>query len=86
MLEVFTYNAEKSARAPQLDVAGFAYAELAGDPPPDLTEARPDGTTVYVDPDGFAFSARPTGASHRGTATARGACTATGSGRWVPPA
>jgi len=52
---------EKSSRAPQLDVAGFAYAELAGDPPPDLTETTtPDGTTVYVDPDGFAFSVRPT--------------------------
>ena len=61
VLEVFTYNAEKSSRTPQLDVAGFAYAELAGDPPPDLTEGTaPDGTTVYVDPDGFAFSVRPT--------------------------
>ncbi|GAA1571993.1 hypothetical protein GCM10009789_26930 [Kribbella sancticallisti] len=61
VLEVFTYEHEKSSRAPQLDVAGFAYAELAGDPPPDLTEATaPDGTTVYVDPDGFAFSVGPT--------------------------
>jgi catechol 2,3-dioxygenase-like lactoylglutathione lyase family enzyme len=60
VLEVFTYNTEKSGRAPQLDVAGFAYAELAGDPPSGLTEtAAPDGTTVYVDPDGFAFSVSP---------------------------
>jgi catechol 2,3-dioxygenase-like lactoylglutathione lyase family enzyme len=57
VIEVFTYNHEKSSRAPQLDVAGFAYADLAGDPPSDLTSvAAPDGTTVYVDPDGFAFS------------------------------
>jgi catechol 2,3-dioxygenase-like lactoylglutathione lyase family enzyme len=61
VLEVFTYTTEKTGRAPQLDVAGFAYAELAGDPPPDLTQAAaPDGTTVYVDPDGFAFSVSPT--------------------------
>ena len=34
-------------RAPQFDVAGFAYAELAGDPPLDLIEATaPDRTTV----------------------------------------
>jgi catechol 2,3-dioxygenase-like lactoylglutathione lyase family enzyme len=57
VIEVFTYNHEKTSREPQLDVAGFAYAELAGDPPPDLrTAVAPDGTTVYVDPDGFAFS------------------------------
>ncbi len=57
VIEVFTYETEKTSRDPQLDVAGFAYAELAGDPPPELTEATaPDGTTVYVDPDGFAFS------------------------------
>ena len=57
VIEVFTYETEKTGRAPQLDVAGFAYAELAGDPPPELAEATaPDGTTVYIDPDGFAFS------------------------------
>jgi catechol 2,3-dioxygenase-like lactoylglutathione lyase family enzyme len=57
VIEVFTYQREKTFREPQLDVAGFAYADLAGDPPPDLTErSAPDGTTVYVDPDGFAFS------------------------------
>jgi catechol 2,3-dioxygenase-like lactoylglutathione lyase family enzyme len=60
VIEVFTYKSEKTGRAPQLDVAGFAYAELAGDPPPELTEATaPDGTTVYIDPDGFAFSVGP---------------------------
>jgi catechol 2,3-dioxygenase-like lactoylglutathione lyase family enzyme len=57
VLEVFTYDVEKTSREPQLDVAGFAYAELAGDPPTDLVEATaPDGTPVYVDPDGFAFA------------------------------
>jgi catechol 2,3-dioxygenase-like lactoylglutathione lyase family enzyme len=58
VIEVFTYDHDKTFRTPQLDVAGFAYAELAGDPPRDLTSvAAADGTTVYVDPDGFAFSA-----------------------------
>jgi catechol 2,3-dioxygenase-like lactoylglutathione lyase family enzyme len=57
VIEVFTYDHDKTSRTPQLDVAGFAYAELAGDPPRDLTAlAGPNGTTVYVDPDGFAFS------------------------------
>jgi catechol 2,3-dioxygenase-like lactoylglutathione lyase family enzyme len=57
VIEVFTYQREKTFREPQLDVAGFAYADLAGDPPHDLVErSAPDGTTVYVDPDGFAFS------------------------------
>ncbi|WP_433157434.1 VOC family protein [Kribbella sp. CA-247076] len=57
VLEVFTYEVEKSSRAPQLDVAGFAYAELEGTPPTDFgTLVSPDGTTAYVDPDGFAFA------------------------------
>ena len=60
VIEVFTYEREKTSRTPQLDVAGFAYADLAGDPPRDLAAAEaPDGTTVYVDPDGFAFSVSP---------------------------
>ena len=57
VIEVFTYEVDKTSRAPQLDVAGFAYAELAGDPPTELaSSAAPDGTSVYVDPDGFAFA------------------------------
>jgi catechol 2,3-dioxygenase-like lactoylglutathione lyase family enzyme len=57
VLEIFTFDVDKSDRAPQLNVAGFAYAELAGDPPPDLTAVTaPDGATVYVDPDGFGFA------------------------------
>jgi catechol 2,3-dioxygenase-like lactoylglutathione lyase family enzyme len=57
VLEVFTYEVDKTDREPQLDVAGFAYAELAGDPPTDLAEqTAPDGTAVYVDPDGFPFA------------------------------
>lgn len=57
VLEVFTYEVGKTSREPQLDVAGFAYAELAGNPPADLaTATAPDGTSVYVDPDGFAFA------------------------------
>ncbi|MEV0285127.1 VOC family protein [Kribbella sp. NPDC050820] len=57
VLEVFTYQVPKTSRDPQLAVAGFAYAELEGKPPADLGNlVSPDGTTVYVDPDGFAFA------------------------------
>ncbi|HET6987373.1 MAG TPA: hypothetical protein VFI00_12190 [Kribbella sp.] len=57
VIEVFTYEVDKTSREPQLDVAGFAYAELAGGSPADLpSQAAPDGTTVYIDPDGFAFA------------------------------
>jgi catechol 2,3-dioxygenase-like lactoylglutathione lyase family enzyme len=57
VIEVFTYEVDKTSREPQVDVAGFAYAELAGDAPADLpSRTAPDGTTVYVDPDGFAFA------------------------------
>ena len=60
VIEVFTYDTEKTSRDPQLDVAGFSYAVLAGDPPSDLTKlSAPDGTPVYVDPDGFAFTVDP---------------------------
>ncbi|GAB3824412.1 VOC family protein [Kribbella italica] len=59
VIEVFTYDREKSARAPQLDVAGFSYAVLAGDAPTGLPAlTTPDGTQVHVDPDGFAFATR----------------------------
>jgi catechol 2,3-dioxygenase-like lactoylglutathione lyase family enzyme len=57
VLEVFTYEHEKTAREPQLDVAGFSYAVLAGDAPAELpTLTAPDGTDVHVDPDGFTFA------------------------------
>ncbi|MFF0341169.1 VOC family protein [Kribbella sp. NPDC004875] len=56
VLEVFTYDMDTSARAPQLDVAGFGYAELAGDAPDLPAVTSPDGTKVHVDPDGFPFA------------------------------
>ncbi|MGW7686000.1 VOC family protein [Kribbella sp. NPDC054772] len=56
VLEVFTYDVDTSQREPQLDVAGFAYAEIAGDAPDLPAVASPDGTKVYVDPDGFAYA------------------------------
>jgi hypothetical protein len=59
VIEVFTYQVAKTARTPQLDVAGFAYADLAGDPPKLAEVTGPSGDTVYVDPDGFAFSVSP---------------------------
>ncbi|MEU4294266.1 VOC family protein [Kribbella sp. NPDC026596] len=56
VLEVFTYEVDKTSREPQLDVAGFSHAELEGNPPdlPELISTA--GTKVYVDPDGFAFA------------------------------
>ncbi|RZT17622.1 catechol 2,3-dioxygenase-like lactoylglutathione lyase family enzyme [Kribbella sp. VKM Ac-2569] len=56
VLEVFTYDVPKTSRDPQLDVAGFAYAELEGDPPDLPVAISPDGTKVYVDSDGFAYA------------------------------
>ncbi|HWD79844.1 MAG TPA: VOC family protein, partial [Kribbella sp.] len=56
VIEVFTYDVGTTGRAPQLDVSGFAYAELTGNVP-DLPAAEsPDGTKVYVDPDGFTYA------------------------------
>jgi hypothetical protein len=37
-------------------VAGFAYAELVGDPADLPAETAPDGTKVYVGGDGLAFA------------------------------
>ena len=58
VLEVFTYEAELAARAPQLDVPGYAYAEIAGSEPdgasPVATVADVD---VVADPNGFLFAA-----------------------------
>lgn len=56
VIEVFTYDVATTGRAPQPDVAGFAYAELAGEAPDLPVVASPHGTTVYVDPDGFAYA------------------------------
>jgi catechol 2,3-dioxygenase-like lactoylglutathione lyase family enzyme len=56
VLEVFTYDVHTTDREPQMDVAGFAYAELDGDVPELASIASPDGTKVYVDPDGFTFA------------------------------
>ena len=59
VLEVFTYEAGTTGRAPQLDVPGFAYAELAGDRPADATPvAAVAGTEVLADPNGFLFATR----------------------------
>ncbi len=66
VLEIFTYDAEKSARPPQLDGPGFGYAELAGDLPVGSTAvvavaAGPRAVTggatdVVADPNGFLFA------------------------------
>lgn len=57
VIEVFTYQTAKQDRSPQLDAPGFAYAHL-GPGDVDGLSALPeaDGTTVFVDPDGFPFA------------------------------
>ena len=58
VLEVFTYETEKQSRAPQPDVPGFGWAEIAGAAP--ATGVTPvtaaAGTTVLADADGFLFA------------------------------
>ncbi|HLM22308.1 MAG TPA: VOC family protein [Propionibacteriaceae bacterium] len=57
VLEVFTYEAAKQERAPQLDAPGFAYAELIGGVLAGLPRiAAVDGRPIYVDADGFIFA------------------------------
>jgi catechol 2,3-dioxygenase-like lactoylglutathione lyase family enzyme len=59
VLEIFTYESDKASREPQLDVPGFAYAELAGDVPAGATRlATVGGTEVVADPNGFVFAPR----------------------------
>ena len=59
VLEIFTYQSDKAEREPQLDVPGFAYAELAGDAPAEATPvATVAGAQVVADPNGFLFAAR----------------------------
>jgi catechol 2,3-dioxygenase-like lactoylglutathione lyase family enzyme len=62
VLEIFTYEADKEMREPQLDVPGFAYAELAGDAPASATLVGTlAGTEVLSDPNGFVFATRSGG-------------------------
>ena len=58
VIEVFTFQTVKQERRPQLDAPGFSYAHL-GPGSNDGLSALPDtdGTTVFVDPDGFPFAA-----------------------------
>jgi catechol 2,3-dioxygenase-like lactoylglutathione lyase family enzyme len=57
VLEIFTYKVEKDYRTPQLDAPGFVAARLEGAPSGSEVGTASDGTTVYVDADGFPFSA-----------------------------
>jgi catechol 2,3-dioxygenase-like lactoylglutathione lyase family enzyme len=60
VLEVFTYEAEKESRAPQLDSAGFVAVKLASSTNPTLAGTlvgkAVNGTIVYSDIDGFLYS------------------------------
>jgi catechol 2,3-dioxygenase-like lactoylglutathione lyase family enzyme len=62
VLEIFTYEADKESREPQLDVPGFAYAELAGDAPAHATPVGTlAGTGILSDPNDFVFATRSGG-------------------------
>jgi catechol 2,3-dioxygenase-like lactoylglutathione lyase family enzyme len=54
VLEIFTYQAEKQQREPQLDAPGFSHAVLTGGSVP--AEARPLDGDIVADPDGFTFA------------------------------
>jgi len=58
VIEVFTYRTVKEDRRPQLDAPGFSHAHL-GPGNIDGLSALPDAddSTVFVDPDGFPFTA-----------------------------
>jgi catechol 2,3-dioxygenase-like lactoylglutathione lyase family enzyme len=60
VLEIFTYQASKQDRTPQLDAPGFGYLELTGENSPEMGRqlSATDGTQVYLDADGFPFSVR----------------------------
>ena len=59
VLEVFTYETEKSSRAPQPDAPGFGWAEIAGAAPTaGVTPVEnAAGAAVLADADGFLFAA-----------------------------
>jgi catechol 2,3-dioxygenase-like lactoylglutathione lyase family enzyme len=60
VFEVFTYEAEKESRAPQLGSPGFVAAKLASSGnatlPGTLVGEAANGATVHADADGFPFS------------------------------
>lgn len=59
VLEVFTYDADKRGRTPQLDATGFVSARLTAAAPVEhgvRVDTAADGSTVYADADGFAYS------------------------------
>jgi catechol 2,3-dioxygenase-like lactoylglutathione lyase family enzyme len=60
VLEIFTYDAAKRARAPQLDAPGFVAAGLTGSGAATtvgtVVGAAADRRAVYADADGFPFS------------------------------
>lgn len=59
VLEVFTYDADKRGRTPQLDAAGFVCARLTAAPSVEhgvRVDTAADGSHVYADADGFAYS------------------------------
>ena len=59
VLEVFTYDADKRGRTPQLDATGFVCARLTAAPSVEhgvRVDTAADGSHVYADADGLAYS------------------------------
>jgi catechol 2,3-dioxygenase-like lactoylglutathione lyase family enzyme len=56
VIEVFTYQSVKQDRTPQLDAPGFSHAQLGPGNIAGLS-ALPGTDDVFVDPDGFPFTA-----------------------------
>jgi catechol 2,3-dioxygenase-like lactoylglutathione lyase family enzyme len=56
VIEVFTYSSVKQDRRPQLDAPGFSHAHL-GPGDIDGLSTLPGTDDVFVDPDGFPFTA-----------------------------
>jgi catechol 2,3-dioxygenase-like lactoylglutathione lyase family enzyme len=64
VLEVFTYEAAKQDREPQLDGPGFGYVQLVGDAPSGATPiaaTSASGEQLLADPNGFLFAVSAVG-------------------------
>jgi len=56
VLEIFTYEAVKHSRTPQLDATGYVAARLAGSSTTDVAVGATADGIVYADVDGFTYT------------------------------
>lgn len=56
VLEVFTYQAKKERRAPQIDAPGYVAARLQGSAVGDASVGEGADGVIYADPDGFTYT------------------------------